>query len=656
MARVFGARFRPFDYAQMVAPVERADAMHMQLEEQMGELGAKASVWENLANQQSDPIAYAQYKSYADELANQANLLASNGLTPESRRGLINLKQRYSSDIVPIEQAYTRRQALVDEQRKALLQDNTLMFDRAASTLSLDDLMKNPALSPQAYSGATIARQVGTAAQSIAKEMRDNPRKWGSILGGQYFETRMKKGATPEEIILAAAGDPSAPKELRNIVEDVINSTGIREWGDQQALQRAYNYAGQGLWSAIGETTYQNLQNQEYLDPYKRSKLQGGEGPAAEQDLLPTIKLGIKGETKNSHLDKVADSIRLSGIGKVTTDEIEELTKQYDKAVKEKEQFELANKNDLNPIYTTFQGGYAQLGKAMRETQTKIPQLNTHEKKVREAYDKLQEARKLIDDLTTKYGYLSSNPAEAVKMGIKLEKNQNREYDQGRPLQGEGMPAVIDNIYQALTNIPEDQRDHENVWIHQIRADGSLKRVNSKDTKNLFESKDNKMKALFTTQNGFVLVDMKGNQYIVKGLQEIDKFNKQAKEANAFISDYSKAGVSNAIEYDTKKLLNLPERKLAEIIIEQQDRVGDNLYGMIIKDPQTGDIWKLVANTDGTVFRSELSSELYNDGISRARSLNRFFTGNARGLSNLYSGIKKESATLSNKISATSGD
>jgi hypothetical protein len=29
MARVFGARFRPFDYAQMVAPVERADAMHM---------------------------------------------------------------------------------------------------------------------------------------------------------------------------------------------------------------------------------------------------------------------------------------------------------------------------------------------------------------------------------------------------------------------------------------------------------------------------------------------------------------------------------------------------------------------------------------------------------------------------------------------------
>jgi hypothetical protein len=28
MARIFGARFKPFDYAQMVAPVERADMMH----------------------------------------------------------------------------------------------------------------------------------------------------------------------------------------------------------------------------------------------------------------------------------------------------------------------------------------------------------------------------------------------------------------------------------------------------------------------------------------------------------------------------------------------------------------------------------------------------------------------------------------------------
>lgn len=72
------------------------------------------------------------------------------------------MKRRYSSEIVPIEQAYKRRQELVDEQRKLQAQDSTLLFDRPASTLSLDELISNPALSPQSYSGALLSKQVGT--------------------------------------------------------------------------------------------------------------------------------------------------------------------------------------------------------------------------------------------------------------------------------------------------------------------------------------------------------------------------------------------------------------------------------------------------------------------------------------------------------------
>lgn len=261
---VINSKFKPFSYAEMLQPVQMATLAHQEVENEYAELATKANVWDEMANEQADPYAYKMYKTYSNDLEEQAGQLAREGLTPASRQNMLRMKQRYSSDIVPIEQGYKRRQELIDEQRKLLAQDNTLMFDRNASMLSLDDLIKNPQLTYQSYSGATLAKQVGTAAQNLAKEMRDNPRKWESILHGQYFETMMRKGYTPEEIILASSNDPNAPKELRDIVENAVASSNIASWGDKTLLDRAYEYARQGLWNAVGETQYQIQSNKAY--------------------------------------------------------------------------------------------------------------------------------------------------------------------------------------------------------------------------------------------------------------------------------------------------------------------------------------------------------------------------------------------------------
>ncbi len=261
---VINSKFKPFSYAEMLQPVQMATLAHQEVENEYADLATKANVWEEMANEQTDPYAYKMYKTYSNDLEEQAGQLAREGLTPASRQNMLRMKQRYSSDIIPIEQAYKRRQELIDEQRKLLAQDNTLMFNRNASMLSLDDLIKNPQLTYQSYSGATLAKQVGTAAQNLAKQMRENPRKWSSILHGQYFETMMRKGYTPEEIILASSNDPDAPKELRNIIEDAVGSSNIASWGDKDTLNRAYEYARQGLWNAVGETQYQIQSNKAY--------------------------------------------------------------------------------------------------------------------------------------------------------------------------------------------------------------------------------------------------------------------------------------------------------------------------------------------------------------------------------------------------------
>ena len=258
---VINSQFKPFSYQEMLAPTLMATQAHQELENQYGELATKASVWEEMANEQTDPYAYKMYKTYANDLEEQAGQLAREGLNAANRRDMLNMRARYSKEITPIEQAYTARQKQAEQQQQALLQDPTLMLSRRASTTSLDDYIRNPQLAYESYSGKLITAQAASAASALAKEMQENPRKWRSILGNSYYETMMQKGFSSQAVLQAIQDNPNAAPQLTRIVEDAINSSGVRNWGDQSTIARAIDYAKQGLWSAVGETQYQNLDN-----------------------------------------------------------------------------------------------------------------------------------------------------------------------------------------------------------------------------------------------------------------------------------------------------------------------------------------------------------------------------------------------------------
>jgi hypothetical protein len=321
---ISNAKFRPFSYQEMLQPLQAYTNEYNTIQEGMGELSTKAGVFERLANEQTDPQAYAMYKQYSNDLAKQAESLAKQGLTPASRQGLIDMKRRYSSEIVPIEQAYKRRQELVDEQRKLQAQDSTLLFDRPASTLSLDELISNPALSPQSYSGALLAKQVGTAAQNLAKEVRENPRKWRTILGNQYYETIMQKGFRPEEIMQAVQNNPEASPILQGIVEDAVGSSGIKNWNDENILNRAYDYARQGLWNAVGETQYQTLSNKAYDYEMQERLVQARKKGTKEDVQSPYFRSSGVTKVKDVNVEKKKDDIAfIQGVrnGTVNLDE-----------------------------------------------------------------------------------------------------------------------------------------------------------------------------------------------------------------------------------------------------------------------------------------------------------------------------------------------
>ncbi len=179
---VVNSKFNPFSFERYIQPYQIYGQAYREVENTLGELDTKASVWEEMANEQTDPYAYKMYKTYANDLEEQAGQLAREGLNAASRRDMLNMRARYSKEITPIEQAYAARQKQAEQQQQALLQDPTLMLSRRASTTSLDDYIKNPQLAYESYSGKLLTAQAAQAASALAKEMQEKPRKWEKYL------------------------------------------------------------------------------------------------------------------------------------------------------------------------------------------------------------------------------------------------------------------------------------------------------------------------------------------------------------------------------------------------------------------------------------------------------------------------------------------
>lgn len=259
---VIDSHFKPFSYAEMLAPVQAATQAHQELESAYSELETKANIWDKLASETSDPKAHSIYQKYADDLNEQAGELAKNGLSLSSRQALLNMKNRYTKEITPIEDAFNRRKEDIKAQKEMMQKDPYHMYDRMASTVSLDEYMDNPNLDVLSanQSKLLLKEQVSKAAHNLKTALTSvsGLRKLGLPFQYQQFVTR---GYTPEQIMKEMMHDPQAAPILGKIVEDVMASSGIRnwssmngDWANNQMYREAEQFAMQGLYDAIGGT------------------------------------------------------------------------------------------------------------------------------------------------------------------------------------------------------------------------------------------------------------------------------------------------------------------------------------------------------------------------------------------------------------------
>ena len=280
--------FNPYSLQELL-PIYQANAQaQYQAEEAFSQLQMKADQWEKLANNAQDADVYNTYKAYSNQLKAAADDILNNGINTASRRNLMNMRAQYASNIIPIEEAYNKRQQQAQVLWQARLQDPTLIA-QDPSELGLSYYMKNPTYTPQSYSGKLLTAQSAQAAQNLAKTLSSYGK--GEPIDSYTNTFIQKHGLTRNDIQKYLNGETTATnKVLGAIYQQVYDSSQIGNWANENQRKQAANFIKQGMWSAIGQDTVQAMENFEARENYKfNQQLALMQAQQQQQDQLSAI-------------------------------------------------------------------------------------------------------------------------------------------------------------------------------------------------------------------------------------------------------------------------------------------------------------------------------------------------------------------------------
>lgn len=241
---VINSKFQPFSFERYIQPLQMYGAAFREQQDALSELDTKASVWENLANEQTDPETYKQYKAFADALHSQAESISKSGINTSSRQVMLDMRARYAREIAPIEQAYNKRAADIARQQK--LSDATggkTVFTRTAATTSLDDYRKGVEDFGQANLDQIMQESAAGAKAMSARIFSREEDK--NAFDGDYYSLVQRQGLSPEQATEVLAGSGKYP-EFTKYINDTKSKYNIGAY-DRQSQGRINSAIMQGI-------------------------------------------------------------------------------------------------------------------------------------------------------------------------------------------------------------------------------------------------------------------------------------------------------------------------------------------------------------------------------------------------------------------------
>lgn len=279
------AKFTPYTFDEMLKPLAMATQEYNAIEEGIAELGTKADLMRMYASEEPDSDWAKRYNDYAKELDKQASSLAKYGLSPASRKGLLDLKRAYSSSVSPIEEAAKARKEAYKYRDTIRAKDNTAVFKN--NTLSLSDFMNGKEGDNTYVSGKDVMARVASKAQ---------------IEGTNMFNKLLEQGYSSEDALQAVS---NWSRSVDNpIVAEELKAIGLDNYSTEDQA-KLINSIGTGMYNAASE-----IAKGEYMNAMQRESLKlqkAATGRANEQAALAKLKF---------EADLAKSGLKLSSDGK----------------------------------------------------------------------------------------------------------------------------------------------------------------------------------------------------------------------------------------------------------------------------------------------------------------------------------------------------
>lgn len=263
------SKFNPFTYAELLAPVQAATTEHKEIEQGLAQLQTEGSIWERLAEDESNSESYGRYKSFNDDLEQKVQTLSRSGITPGARQGLYKSAQNYASKIIPVKEAYEKREEEIKAQQAVFNSGNPVVFDRVAANQSIDDYLDKPS---RPYASLNLNNVADDASKLFLEAAQKNITEgnWGISMGGEQWQQTNKMGYTIEELNAVFNGDPNADQELVGIYNGLKESYKARGKWNEDTYEEIVNSINQGAMRATEVQTTQMKDRKAYLNPLQQ--------------------------------------------------------------------------------------------------------------------------------------------------------------------------------------------------------------------------------------------------------------------------------------------------------------------------------------------------------------------------------------------------
>ena len=280
------SHFDPLTYNELATPLVQATEAHNAVADAYGKISTETeALRQYITENEGDRNAKAAYDAYVEQLQNLQKELWDKGLTSATRQQLAQARDQYMSKVAPISTAIQTRSNRSQEYWKMRHEHPDVITGDDPGIAGLDMYVSNPNYGQDwySYSGAQFKKEVADDAKARADELlRDIEGRLDmeNTEYAGYLRAIKQNGFTSGEVARAydavakvyqSDGDRSVidnlgvpEKILAEVLLSHLESTGAREKVSPDEFSRLMEYGRSGLSEAVGDTTVQYLQDNEW--------------------------------------------------------------------------------------------------------------------------------------------------------------------------------------------------------------------------------------------------------------------------------------------------------------------------------------------------------------------------------------------------------